>query len=127
MVQDDLFPGYMSHLYTCITHVWVAVIHAAVYERLVIHIWLHYIKQYMQGALALTPDKILLRRTPTMPDAPATKGKARSLLALAPIQPSLPGPCSVNGGLKLAFMPSCDWATANTCLNNLRASGSSRS
>ena len=43
-----------------------------------------------------------------MPDAPATKGKVRSLLALAPNQPSLPASCSVNGGFKLAFMPSCD-------------------
>ncbi len=98
----------------------------AVFDRLVTHIWLRYIKPYMQGNLALTPDKILLRRTPTMPDAPATKGKARSLLALAPNQPSLPASCSVNGGLQLAFMPICDWATANTCLTNLRASGSSR-
>lgn len=80
----------------------------------------------MQGNLALTPDKILLRRTPTMPDAPATNGKARSLLALAPNQPSLPAFCSMNGGFKLTFMPSGDWATAKTCLTNLRASGSSR-
>ena len=62
-----------------------------------------------------------------MPDAPATKGKARSLPALAPNQPSLPASCSVNGGLKLELMPSCDWATANICLTNLRASSSSRS
>ncbi len=99
----------------------------AEFDRLVTHIWLRYIEAYMQGNLALTPDKILLRRTPTMPDAPATKGKARSLLALAPNQPSLPASCKLNGGLKLAFMPSCGWATANTCPTNLRASGSSRS
>ncbi len=74
--------------------------------------WLCYITPCMQVNLALTPDKILLRRTPTMPDAPAIKGKARSLLALAPNQPSLPASCSVNGGFKLASIPGCDWGNS---------------
>ncbi len=80
---------------------------------------------YRQGNLTLTPDKILLRRTPTMPDAPATNGKARSLLALAPNQPSLLASCRLHG-FQLTFMPSCDRATAKTCLTNLTASSSSR-
>ncbi len=60
-----------------------------------------------------------------MPDAPATNGKARSLLALAPNQPSLLASCRLHG-FQLAFMPSCDRATAKTCLTNLTASSSSR-
>lgn len=44
-------------------------------------------------AQQLTPDNSLFRRTPTMPEAPATSGSDRNLSALAATQPSELGLC----------------------------------